>query len=216
MSQSPDTPRKLPGSLNANRRLDSWLRIEPDGTVTVFPGKVEIGQGILTALAQIVAEELDVALERIRLARTDTSYSPNEGMTSGRQSITDGGTALRYAAAEARDLLVQRAAQRLGVSLEQLSVADGVVTARSGGSVTYWEIATADLLAREATGDVALKPVSQHTIIGASMPRRDIPAKVSGTPIFVHDLHFDGMLHGRVVRPPSYGARLAEFDAASV
>ena len=82
-------PRKLPGNLNTNRRLDRWLRINRDGTVTVFPGKVEIGQGILTALAQIVAEELDVALERIRLAPANTSYSPDEGMTSGSQSITD-------------------------------------------------------------------------------------------------------------------------------
>ena len=110
MSQSPDPPRRLPGSLNANRRLDRWLRINRDGTVTVFPGKVEIGQGILTALSQIVAEELDVSLARIRLAQANTSYSPNEGMTSGSQSITDGGVALRYAAAEARDLLLQRAA----------------------------------------------------------------------------------------------------------
>ena len=153
-----DAPRKLPGSLNANRRLDRWLRINRDGTVTVFPGKVEIGQGILTALAQIVAEELDVALERIRLAAADTTYSPDEGMTSGSHSIKDGGVALRYAAAEARDLLLQRAAAQLGVSLEQLSVTDGVVTARSGGSVTYWELATDDLLAREATGEIAPKP----------------------------------------------------------
>jgi len=131
MASAGTQPRKLPGSLNANRRLDRWLRVNRDGTVTVFPGKVEIGQGILTALTQIVAEELDVALERIRLAPTDTSYSPDEGMTSGSQSITDGGTALRYAAAETRDLLLQRAAAKLGVSLEQLAVADGVITARS-------------------------------------------------------------------------------------
>ena len=217
MSQSSATPpRKLPGSLNANRRLDSWLRINRGGTVTAFPGKVEIGQGILTALAQIVAEELDVALARVELAPTNTSYSPNEGMTSGSQSITDGGTALRYAAAEARDLLLQRAAQRLGVSLEQLSVADGVVTARSGGSVTYWEIASDDLLAREATAEIAPKPPSQHTVIGSAVPRRDIPAKVSGTPIFVHDLQLPDMLHGRVLRPPSYGARLSAFDPGEV
>src|SRR3990172_6552228 len=152
MSETPSTtPRKLPGNLNTNRRLDRWLKINRDGTVTVFPGKVEIGQGILTALAQIVAEELDVTYGRIRLAPADTTYSPDEGMTSGSQSITDGGVALRYAAAEARDLLLQRAAARLGVSLEQLSVADGVVTARSGGSVTYWDLASDDLLAREAT-----------------------------------------------------------------
>ena len=216
MATAGTQPRKLPGSLNANRRLDRWLRVNRDGTVTVFPGKVEIGQGILTALTQIVAEELDVALERIRLAPTDTSYSPDEGMTSGSQSITDGGTALRYAAAETRDLLLQRAAAKLGVSLEQLAVADGVITARSGGSATYWDLTSDDLLAREATAEIAPKPASQHTIIGRPAPRRDIPAKVSGTPIYVHDLELPGMLHGRIARPPSYEARLAGLDESEV
>jgi nicotinate dehydrogenase subunit B len=217
MSETPAAaPRKLPGSLNANRRLDRWLRINSDGTVTVFPGKVEIGQGILTALAQIVAEELDVALERIRLAPADTSYSPDEGMTSGSQSITDGGAALRYAAAEARDLILQRAAKRLGVSLEQLSVADGTITARSGGSVAYWDLASDDLLAREATGEIKPKPASQHTIIGKPAPRRDIPAKVTGLPIYVHDFELPGMLHGRIARPPSYQARLTSVNEAEV
>jgi nicotinate dehydrogenase subunit B len=217
MSEAPPVaPRKLPGSLNANRRLDRWLRINRDGTVTVFPGKVEIGQGILTALAQIVAEELDVGLDRIRLAPADTSYSPDEGMTSGSQSITDGGAALRYAAAEARDLLLQRAAALLKVSLEQLSVTDGVVTARSGGSVPYWDLASDDLLAREATGEIKPKPASQHTIIGMPAPRRDIPAKVTGVPIYVHDLELPGMLHGRVARPPSYQALLTGLEGAEV
>jgi nicotinate dehydrogenase subunit B len=209
-------PRKLPGNLNTNRRLDRWLRINRDGTVTVFPGKVEIGQGILTALAQIVAEELDVSYGRIRLAPADTTYSPNEGMTSGSQSITDGGVALRYAAAEARDLLLQRAAARLGVSLEQLAVADGTVTSRSGGSVSYWELATDDLLAREATAEIAPKPAAQHTVIGIAVPRRDIPAKVRGAPSYVHDLDPPGLLHGRIARPPSYDARLAGIDEAEV
>jgi nicotinate dehydrogenase subunit B len=216
MSTAEMTPRKLPGSLNANRQLDRWLRINRDGTVSVFPGKVEIGQGILTALSQIVAEELDVALERIRLSPTDTTYSPDEGMTSGSQSITDGGAALRYAAAEARDLLMQRAAAKLGVSLEQLSVNDGTVTARRGGSVSYWDIATDDLLAREATGEVPPKPAAQHSVIGAAVPRRDIPAKVGGTPSYVHDLDLAGMLHGRVARPPSYGAKLAALEEGDV
>jgi CO/xanthine dehydrogenase Mo-binding subunit len=217
MSETPAaTPRKLPGSLNANRRLDRWLRINRDGTVTVFPGKVEIGQGILTALAQIVAEELDVGLDRIRLAPADTSYSPDEGMTSGSQSITDGGAALRYAAAEARDLLLQRAAALLKVSLEQLSVTDGVITARSGGTIPYWDLASDDLLAREATAEIKPKPASQHTIIGRPAPRRDIPAKVTGVPTYVHDLELPGMLHGRVARPPSYQARLTGLEEAEV
>jgi CO/xanthine dehydrogenase Mo-binding subunit len=216
MSETFATPRKLPGSLNVNRRLDQWLRINRDGTVTAFPGKVEIGQGILTALAQIVAEELDVALERVQLAPTDTTYSPDEGMTSGSQSITDGGAALRYASAEARDLLLQRAAVRLGVSIEQLTVADGVIRARAGGSVTYWELAGDDLLAREATAEIPPKPASSHTVIGMRVPRRDIPAKVKGTPIYVHDLEFPGMLHGRIARPPSYQSRLVSLDETEV
>src|SRR5688572_29394225 len=145
-------PRKLPGSLDGNRTLSRWLSINRDGTVTVFPGKVEIGQGILTALTQIVAEELDVAIERIRLAPASTAYSPNEGMTSGSRSIQEGGMALRYAAAEARDLLLERAAIKLGVSVEQLEVADGEIKARAGGRRTsYWDIASEELLRREAT-----------------------------------------------------------------
>jgi len=106
---------QLPGSLNNNRMLDGWLRINADGTVTVFTGKVELGQGILTALAQIAAEELDIAYERVEMISADTSRSPDEGMTAGSQSVENSGTALRFAAAEAREMLLQLAAARLGV-----------------------------------------------------------------------------------------------------
>ncbi|MEN3353242.1 MAG: nicotinate dehydrogenase subunit, partial [Betaproteobacteria bacterium] len=135
------SPRKLPGSLETNRALDLWLTINADGTITVRPGKVEIGQGILTALVQIVAEELDVSVERIRLIAAATPLSPDEGITSGSRSIQESGIALRFAAAEARELLLARAAEKLGVSVEQLSVRDGVITARSGGRTTFWEVA---------------------------------------------------------------------------
>ncbi|MBI4203546.1 MAG: xanthine dehydrogenase family protein molybdopterin-binding subunit [Betaproteobacteria bacterium] len=209
-------PRKLPGSLEGNRTLDRWLRINRDGTVTIFPGKVEIGQGILTALVQIVAEELDVAIERIRIAPADTSYSPDEGMTSGSRSIQEGGMALRYAAAEARDLLLARAAAKLGVSLEQFVISDGEITARSGGRTTYWELSSEQLLQREATAEVAPKPAAQHVFVGTSVPRRDIPAKVTGVPSYVHDMELPGMLHGRVARPPSRRAQLAALDEAEV
>ena len=208
--------RKLPGSLETNRRLDRWLRVNRDGTVTVFPGKVEIGQGILTVLVQIVAEELDLALERVRLAPADTSRSPNEGITSGSRSIQESGMALRYAAAEVRDLLMQRAAVKLGVSLEQLTAADGVIAARGGGSLTYGELADDDLLAREATAEVAPKAAAQHAVVGTAVPRLDIPAKVAGVPSYVQDLELPGMLHGRIVRPPGYSGRLTALDAAEV
>ena len=209
-------PRKLPGSLEENRTLGRWLRINADGTVTVFPGKVEIGQGILTALLQIVAEELEVAIQRIRLAPASTSYSPNEGMTSGSRSIQESGMALRYAAAEARELLLTRAAARLGVSLEQLESADGEITARSGGRTSYWELASEDLLEREATAGLAAKPATEHVFVGTSVPRRDIPAKVTGVATYVHDMELPGMLHGRIARPASRRARLTALDEAEV
>jgi CO/xanthine dehydrogenase Mo-binding subunit len=209
-------PRKLPGSLDGNRMLSRWLNINRDGTVTVFPGKVEIGQGILTALVQIVAEELDVAIDRIRLAPTSTAYSPNEGMTSGSRSIQESGMALRYAAAEARDLLLERAAARLGVSLEQLVVSDGEITARSGGRTSYWDLASEDLLDREATPGLVAKSPDQHVYVGASIQRRDIPGKVTGVPSYVHDIELPGMLHGRVVRPATRGARLLGVEEREV
>ncbi|MDP2241341.1 MAG: molybdopterin-dependent oxidoreductase [Burkholderiales bacterium] len=216
MSASTTTPRKLPGSLETNRQLDRWLRFDRDGTVTIFPGKVEIGQGIHTVLVQMVAEELDIALERVRLALADTSYSPNEGMTSGSLSTQQSGIALRYAAAEARDLLMQRAAAKLGASLEQLTVRDGTITARSGGSVTYWELASADLLKREATAEVAPKMPEQHSVVGMNVQRLDIPGKITGKPSYVQDMELPDMLHGRIARPPGPGARLAALDVAEI
>ena len=194
MSAAENTPRKLPGSLNTNRRLDRWLRINRDGTVSVFPGKVEIGQGILTALSQIVAEELDVGLARVRLAPTDTSYSPDEGMTSGSQSITDGGAALRYAAAEARDLLMQKAATQLGVSLEQLTVTDGTIKARGGGSVTYWDIVTEDLLKREASRlGLPDEQQSPHILLAVAADSLRPPGSVQQPPplVVADSLHAD-------------------------
>lgn len=209
MSAPDVTPRKLPGSLETNRFLDQWLTINRDGTVTVRPGKVEIGQGILTALVQIVAEELDVAVERVRLVTAATTLSPNEGITSGSRSIQESGIALRFAAAEARELLLARAASKLGgASVEQLSVRDGVVSARSGGSVSYWELADESLLKREATAEAPPKSAADYELIGRTLPRVDIPPKVMGASVYVHDLERPGMLHARMVRSPRPGMRL--------
>jgi len=156
---------RLPGTLAANRRLDSWLRIDPLGTVTVFTGRVELGQGNVTALAQIVAEELDVGLERVRMIPVDTMRSPNEGVTAGSNSIEAGGAALRAAAAEARSIVLVKAAEHLSAAPEKLIVKDGNVTAVGGqGSISYWELAAETSLQREATGSVAPKPASTHTL----------------------------------------------------
>lgn len=208
--------RKLPGSLDTNRRLERWLSINADGTVTLITGKVEIGQGILTALIQMTAEELDIDVSRIRLRAASTAFSPDEGITSGSRSIQESGLALRHAAAEARDLLLARAAQKLGVTLESLTVKDGVISARGGGSATYWELATPDLLAREASFDVTSKLPQEHVVVGTSLERVDIPNKVTGKPSFVQDMQLPGTLHGRICRPPGPGATLKAIDLKEV
>jgi xanthine dehydrogenase molybdopterin-binding subunit B len=214
IAQQAQTPR-LPGSLNTNRMLDAWLRINPDGTVTVFTGKVELGQGILTALAQIASDELDVAYQRIEMVSADTSRSPDEGMTAGSLSVENSGTALRYACAEARSLLLAAASKKLGVPVEQLTVKEGVVSAGSRHA-TYAELAADASLNREATARVQPKPAKAHRVIGQSVPRRDIPGKITGKPSYVQDLRMPGMVFGRVVRPPSYRAQLVSCDEAGV
>jgi CO/xanthine dehydrogenase Mo-binding subunit len=118
---SPPT-RKLPFALDTNRRLDRWVRIGAEGVVTIYTGKVEIGQGIVSAMAQLAADELDVDYTRIRMVPVDTTSSPDEGSTSGSRSIEEGGTALRHACAEVRDLLLQAAARKLDASLEAVTV----------------------------------------------------------------------------------------------
>jgi len=207
---------KLPGSLNNNRMLDAWLRINADGSAIVFTGKVELGQGVSTALAQIAAEELDLPLARIKMVSGDTAQTPDEGHTSGSQSIENGGTALRLACAEARSLLVGEAAKRLGVPADALQVGDGVIIAADGRKLGYGELAAELDLEREVTATASPKPPAQHTIVGRSVPRRDIPAKVTGGAAYVQDIRLPRMVHGRVVRPPRYGARLDSVDEAAV
>jgi len=209
-------PARLPGSLQTNRTLDAWLRINADGSVTVFTGKVELGQGIVTALAQIAAEELDVPLARVTMVSGDTGRTPNEGQTAGSQSIEQSGTALRMAGAEVRALLLDLAALKLSVAADTLKVTDGVIHAPDGRNVGYGELAAQADLKREATAKVRPKPAAQHKIVGKSAPRIDIPAKVTGGAAFVQDLRLPGMVHGRVVRPPRYGAKLDSFDEARV
>jgi nicotinate dehydrogenase subunit B len=209
-------PAALPGSLNGNRMLDAWIRIAADGSATVCTGKVELGQGIVTALAQIAAEELDLPLARLHMISGDTEKTPNEGITSGSQSIENGGVALRLAGAEVRAILVDLAAKRLGVEASTLAVADGVISTADGRKVTYGELARDADLHREVTAKAKPKSPSAHRIVGKSIARFDIPAKVTGGVAYVQDLRLPGMLHGRVVRPPSYGAKLEAIDEAKI
>jgi nicotinate dehydrogenase subunit B len=207
-----DAVGELPPSLVANPRLGDWLRILSVGVVEVRSGKVELGQGVLTALAQIVAEEMDVDVTRVRMIAAATGASPNEGYTAASLSIQHSGAALRMASAEARVSYLEVAAGRWGVSEDSLTVADGTIAAPDGRIMTYWELADDRLLDRPVTGLVEPKSVAAYRVVGTNVPRIDLPDKLAPRPHFVHDLALEGMLYGRIVRPPSRGARLLEVD----
>src|SRR5262249_10230801 len=159
---------------------DRWLRLHAEGLVTITPGKVELGQGILTALAQIAAEELDVALGRVRVQAAATPASPNEAVTSGSLSVQESGMALRHACAEARAIHLSVAAQRSGVALEALRVEDGVFLGPDGAIGSYWAQADDALLACEASPGIRPKPAAARRIVGTPAPRLDLPDKVFG------------------------------------
>ncbi len=206
----------LPGSLKQNPRLSQWLAIGRDGTVSISPGKVELGQGILTALAQIAAEELDVAFARVRVVAAATPASPNEGVTSGSLSIQDSGAALRFACAEARALLLERAARSLGVPANELAVNDGAITHASGAATAYWSLVEDGMFDRDASGTAVPKSHDRYRIVGMSVARLDIPRKIEAQAEFIQDMELPGMLFGRVVRPPRAGAALAACNEGKV
>lgn len=206
----------LPGSLATAAELDAWIRINPDSTATVFTGKVEIGQGIQTALAQIAAEELDLNLDRVEMITGDTALTPDESYTAGSLSIENSGGALRAAAAEVRSILLDLAARALGRPKAQLEVYNGLVTPRglSAPSISYGELFGDQKFARKATNTVKPKGYAYHRVVGNSYPRRDIPAKIFGGVAYVHDYREEGMLFGGVLRPPRYGAVLEQLNLA--
>src|ERR1043166_9234237 len=189
-AQALRTPKSV-----AKEAVDSWLTISPDNRVTVYCGKVDLGTGSRTALAQLAAEELDVAFERIEMVMGDTATTPDQWLTAANLTIFQGGGELRRAASSARRALVERAAQRLGVPAADLTVEDGV------GGVKL-----------DVDAKIELKKTPHYKVIGKSIPRVDIPAKVTGEFTYIHDVRVPGMLHARVIRPDEIGARIASVD----
>jgi CO/xanthine dehydrogenase Mo-binding subunit len=202
--------------LAANPRLDRWVSFEPGGRVRIAFGRMEYGQGIATALAQLAADELDVAFGRLRVVPAATGDIPDEGLTVGSMSIEFSGPAIRTACAEARALFTAAAAGRLGCDPAQLDVRDGAFfrDGRASG-LDYWSLADEVDLAREAAGDVPLKTPESMRVVGSSEARLDLPAKLFGE-AFLHDLKLPGMRHARVLRQPSPHAKLAGLDEAAV
>ncbi len=206
----------LPGSLSKSPFLDSWVRIDADGSATVFTGKAELGQGIKTALLQVAAEELDVPFSTLKLVTADTTRTANEGFTAGSHSMQDSGVAIMHAAGQARALLVAEAARRFAVSPDQVKTQDGVARAPDGRSLRYGELVSDQFLHVEAQPQSPLKDPATFKIIGRPQQRVDIPAKVTGGQAYVQDLRLPGMVHARVVRPPSYGATLVSVDTTDI
>ena len=210
--------RVLAGSLATNPRLSDWLSIHADGSVSVRTGKVELGQGICTALAQIVAEELCIAPWRISMFAASTTSGPNEGMTAGSMSIAHSGAALRQACAEVRTIYLQAAAAKLGLAPDQAAafdVVDGSIFFKDGRVAgSYWALADDALLDRSANGDVLPRRAGSPAAV--QVERLDIPDKVTGHPRFIQDMSLPGILYGRVAHPPSPGAKLLDIDLAAV
>jgi nicotinate dehydrogenase subunit B len=210
--------------------LDSWIAIGKDGKVTAFFGKMDMGQGVDVAIGQIVAEELDVAIQHVNVIMGDTALTCNQGGASGSTGVQEGGIALRNAAAEARRLLVEQAAQKLGVPADTLTVKDGVVSAagQPAKRVTYAQLVGGRYFETKlewngkygnplvVTGKAKTKPHDQYGVIGQSVPRRDIAGKVFAKTNFVTDVKVPHMLHGRMIRPAVAGAVPVAVDEASI
>lgn len=218
------------GTALAPDQLDSYIAIEKDGTVTAYYGKIDGGQGLGTSIPQMIAEELDVPLERVRLVMGDTARTVNMGGASAATGISRAGMNLREMAAEARRLMLGMAAKSLGVAPEQLTIADGVFSDKAGGGrrVTYAELVGGGRfdapvqwngqlgLNLAVKGTAKLKAPKDFKVIGGSPPRRDLPGKVFGTLEMAPDVRLPGMLHARMIRPTVAGAVQVEVDEASI
>lgn len=207
---------KLSSDLKDNPKLSAWLHINADQSVTLMIGKVELGQGVVTAIAQVCADELVIDIDRLKIISGDTARVPNEGVTAGSQSMPNCAPAVQQASAEVREILLALAATKLGQPMDGMKIDDGTITAANGKSVTYWDLVSGKELEREATGAAKLRPISDHRYIGKSIARLDIPGMVTGAAVYVQDMKPKGTVFGSVVRPPTYGAKLIDVDTATV
>ena len=201
----------MPASIERTPGLDRWIRIADNGAVIVSTGKVEIGQGIKTAIAMIAAEELDVSVERIQVQTADTEITPNEYVTAGSMSVEDSGSAVRVASAAARQILLESAAEKLHVAVDTLTVQDGLITSgQSNEQTDYWSLQAGRLFEVDIIDVPPLKDPRSYRVVGTHTTRTDLAAKVRGDLAFVQDLRLADTWHGRLVKPPLADATLIE------
>ena len=200
-------------SLKKSPRLDKWITINDDGRISVHTGKVDIGQRISTALALIASEELDVDIDQINISRTETGVDPDEGITSGSNSMEEAGNAVRAASATARRHLLSLAADVLEVEKSTLEVFNGLIQSRdTNGSITYAELAAGRPFDIDVDPSATTKDPNAYRVIGKPVITRGLKEIVSGQPYFIQDMKMPNMVHARVVRPPHYEARLRSVD----
>ena len=217
MPSEPDVKQSnVPQILEQNPQLDAWIRFNADETITVLTGKVEIGQGLRTALAQIVAEELDVDIARLNVIMADTAITVDEGTTAGSRSIETTGTALQLIAAEVRHILLSLAFEELEATSE-LIVNNGMITETgTDKQTTYWKLMAGQRLNQVFSGVGQVKNPDRYHLMGQPQQRIDLLGKVTGEAVYVHDMELPDMLHARVVRLPRYEARLKSVDTDAI
>ncbi|HET8545164.1 MAG TPA: molybdopterin cofactor-binding domain-containing protein [Pseudolabrys sp.] len=200
-----------------SKEVDAFLAVNGDGTVTLFCGKVDLGQGLRIAIPQIAAEELGIDVDKITFIEGDTALTPDQGRTSGSNGIQRGGVQIRQAAATARKAIVELAAQRLNAKAEDLETAGGMVRPKSGGTgISFADLIAGKQFDLKLDPKAPLKDPARYTIVGKPLRRPDVPSKCFGTHIYVHDFAVPNMLHARVIRPGAVGAKLVSVDEASI
>ena len=203
-------------TLDAND-VDGFVSVNADGSVTIYSGTVDLGQGLRIAIPQMAAEELGIGVERIVLVEGDTALTPDQGATAGSSGIMRGGVQIRQAAATAREAMIGMVAARTGKPAAEFDTVDGEVRPRVGGAgIRFGALVGTRRFDINVDPKAKLRDPASYTVVGKPLARPDLPGKVAGRHVYVHDFRIDGMLHGRVVRPPAVGAKLVAFDEASI
>ena len=205
--------QELPDSLSRNPNINAWLEVLANGQIRIFTGKLELGQGIRTAIAQVAAEELDHDINNVEVILADTARTPDEGYTVGSGSIEQSAMAVRFAAAAARQKLLELCAQQLNTPIEQLTIKEGKISTVSGNQVvTFNQLLNGKQITDKVQAPVKLKPKEKYTLVGKAIPRSDIDRMVRGEQHYIQDLRFPGMVYASIVRPPAYEAKLQQLN----
>ncbi len=205
--------QELPESLKRNPNINAWLEVLDNGQIRIFTGKLELGQGIRTAIAQVAAEELDHDVNKVEVILADTARTPDEGYTAGSGSIEQSAMAVRFAAAAARQKLLELSAQQLNTPVEQLIIKEGTISTVSGNqAVTFNQLLNGKQITDKVQAPVKLKPKEHYTLVGKAIPRSDINKMVRGQEHYIQDLRFPGMVYASMVRPPAYDAKLLQLN----